>query len=88
MIGPRAVLKFESGWGQIQEGPILRGGSPTIEFAPNPLTACLRNWRGVEVWDIETFVRFHPRAEIMHGSVMGRYSDSAERRCGGTLHPL
>jgi hypothetical protein len=48
------------------------GGSIAIEFTPERLTGCRRNWRGAEVWDIEALARFHPRGELVRGSLMER----------------
>jgi hypothetical protein len=48
----------------------VRGGRLAIEFDPTRVGGCRRNWRGAEVWDIEGFVRFHPRGEIVHSSLM------------------
>lgn len=66
----QAVLQFLPDWLQAREGEILRGGNFSIEFAPERLTGCRRNWRGAEVWDIEALVKFHPRGELVHDDVM------------------
>jgi hypothetical protein len=68
----QAVVQFLPDWLQSQQGAILRGGSVAIEFAPERLTGCRRNWRGAEVWDIEALARFHPRGEFVRGSLMER----------------
>jgi uncharacterized protein DUF6209 len=65
-----ALLQFLPDWLQVRQGEILRGDSLAIEFAPERLTGCRRNWRGAEVWDIEALVRFHPRGELVHGDLM------------------
>jgi hypothetical protein len=75
----QAVLQFLPDWMQTRQGEILRGGSLAIEFAPERLTGCRRNWRGAEFWDIEGLVRFHPRGELVHGGLM------AQIRTGGVV---
>jgi len=66
----QAVLQFQPDWLQARQGEILRRGPLAIEFAPERLTGCRRNWRGAEVWDIEALVRFHPRGELVRGGLM------------------
>jgi hypothetical protein len=66
----QAVLQFLPNWLQVRQGKVLRGDSLAVEFAPERLTGCRRNWRGGEVWDIEALVRFHPRGELVHGDLM------------------
>src|SRR5262249_42999077 len=68
----KAVLRFLPNWQQEDEGQISRGDTVAIEFAPERLTSCRQNWRGAEVWDIEAFARFHPRGELLHGSLLDR----------------
>ncbi len=68
---PKAVLRFQPNWLQVQQGALIRGGELEVDFAPDRLTHCRRTWRGAEIWEIEAFVRFHPRGEITHGSVLG-----------------
>jgi hypothetical protein len=72
----KAVLQFLSNWLQAQEGAIRRGESIAIEFAPERLTSCRRNWRGAEVWDIEALAKFHPRGELVRGSLLERIRNS------------
>src|SRR5215208_4914136 len=67
---PNAILQFLSDWREAVKGELLRGGTLGIEFAPERLTGCRRNWRGAEVWDIEALVRFHPRGDLAHGSLL------------------
>jgi len=78
----QAVLQFLPDWMQGLQGEILRGASFAIEFAPERLTGCRRNWRGAEVWDIEALVRFHPRGELIHGSLL------EQTRTGGVVTAL
>ena len=73
--GAEAVVRFGSEWPPVTQGTIVRGGGMAIEYEPNRVSGCRRNWRGAEVWDIEGFVRFHPRGEIVHSSVMEKHLD-------------
>ena len=78
----QAVVQFLPDWRQIGQDEILRGSSFGIEFAPDRLTGCRRNWRGAEVWDIEALVRFHPRGELVHGGLL------EQNRTGGVVTAL
>lgn len=78
----KAVVQFLPDWRQAHQGAIVRGGSIAIEFAPERLTGCRRNWRGAEVWDIEALAKFHPRGELVRGSLMERI------RTGGVVTGL
>src|SRR5260221_9737166 len=69
---PKAVLRFLPDGQQAGEGAILRGESVAIEFAPERLTGCRLTRHGAEVWDIEAFAKFHPRGELLRGSVLDR----------------
>ena len=72
----KAVLRFLPNWQEADEGEISRGDRVAIEFAPERLTGCRRIWRGAEVWDIEALARFHPRAELLRGSLLDRVRTS------------
>ena len=73
----KAVLRFLPNWQQAGEGQISRGNSVAIEFDPERLTGCRRrDWRGAELWDIEALARFHPRGELLHGSLLDRIRTS------------
>ena len=82
VLTPQAVVRFLPDSLQTRQGEIVRGGSFAIEFAPERLTGCRRNWRGAEVWDIEALVKFHPRGELVHGGVMEQI------RTGGVVTAL
>jgi hypothetical protein len=74
----KAVLRFLPNWQQAGEGQISRGNSVAIEFDPERLTGCRRrDWRGADLWDIEALARFHPRGELLHGSLLDRIRTSA-----------
>src|SRR5215471_11901295 len=78
----KAVLRFLPNWQQAEEGEISRRSRVTIEFSPERLTGCRRVWRGAEVWDIEALARFHPRGELLHGSLLDHV------RTGGAVTAL
>jgi len=78
----KAVLRFLSNWQQAGEGEISRGDTISIEFAPERLTGCRETRHGAEVWDIEAFAKFHPRGELLRGSVLDRI------RTGGVVTAL
>jgi uncharacterized protein DUF6209 len=63
-------LQFLPQWRQVQDAEIVRGGSLSVVFDPERLTGCRRNWRGAEVWDIEAIAKFHPRGDLVRGSLM------------------
>jgi len=69
-LASQAVLRFQPGWVQSREGIIDRGGTLTIAYDPERLTGCRRNWRGAEVWEVEAFARFHPRGDLVIGSLI------------------
>lgn len=71
-VGTEAAVRFGSAWPPLTEGAIRRGERLSIEFDPNRVGGCRRNWHGAEVWDIEGFVRVHPRGEVVHASLMER----------------
>jgi len=82
VLAPQTVVQFLPDWLQTRQGEILRGSNFGIEFAPERLTGCRRNWRGAEVWDIEALVKFHPRGELVHGGLMEQI------RTGGVVTAL
>lgn len=65
-----AVLEFFPDWVHAQQGQIERGGRLRIDYAMARLSRCFTTWRGAEIGDITATVRFHPRGEIVQGSVV------------------
>ncbi|WP_437730079.1 DUF6209 family protein [Sorangium sp. So ce1335] len=65
-----AVLQFFPAWQHVQQGEIERGGRLRIEYDMTRLSRCFTPWRGAEIGDITAVVRFHPRGEIVEGSVV------------------
>ena len=68
MIAP--AIRFSKDWRETVEGVVRRDASVAIDFDPSRLPFCRQNWRGAEVWNIDAFVRVHPRGEIVTGSVL------------------
>jgi Family of unknown function (DUF6209) len=65
-----AILRFETGWKQVLEGVITRGGRLTIEYSPNRLPDCRLLSHGALDWHIQGFVRFHPDGGITRGNLL------------------
>jgi uncharacterized protein DUF6209 len=70
----QTVLQFSPDWLQAQNGSILRGGTVTVKFAPERLSACRNSMRGAELWDIEAVAKFHPRGDLVRGSLIQHLS--------------
>jgi len=70
----QAVLEFSPDWLQSQNGTILRGGTDVVKFAPERLSACRNSMRGAELWDIEAVAKFHPRGDLVRGSLIQHLS--------------
>src|SRR5262245_52280475 len=70
----QAVLEFSPDWLQSQNGTILRGATVVVKFAPERLSACRNSMRGAQLWDIEAVARFHPRGDLIRGSLIQRLS--------------
>jgi len=66
----QTTLRFLPGWLESRDGPITRGRNLSIAFDPDRLTGCRRNWRGAEIWEIEGVVKFHPRGDVVRGSLL------------------
>src|SRR5215470_1625051 len=67
---PSATVRFLGDWRETAEGALRRGAPLTIHYDPSRLPYCRQNWRGAEIWNIEAFVRVHPRGEILRGGVL------------------
>ncbi|WP_437335331.1 DUF6209 family protein [Sorangium sp. So ce394] len=65
-----AVLQFFPDWIHAQQGEIERRGALRIEYDMSRLSRCFTTWRGAKIGDIVAYVRFHPRGEIVQGSVV------------------
>ena len=70
----QAVLEFSPDWLQSQNGTILRGGTVVVKFAPERLSVCRNSMHGAELWDIEAVAKFHPRGDLVRGSLIQHLS--------------
>ena len=64
-----ALLAFKQGWSDEQSGTKVRRGRVEIDFDIDRLPGCFGQRHGAQIGDTEVFVRFHPRAEVVHGNV-------------------
>src|SRR5262249_52794746 len=67
---PAAILQFLPDWRAQQQGTIDRGGTLTIEYDKSRLSSGFVPWRGAELGDIIAYCRFHPRGDVVTGSVL------------------
>lgn len=70
-----ATLEFLPGWHERQQGAIDRGGTVTIQYDKSRLSRCFAPWRGTELGDIVAYWRFHPRGDVVSGSVVAPVHD-------------
>jgi hypothetical protein len=67
---PAARLQFLPDWRAQQQGTIDRGGTLTIEYDKSRLSPCFAEWHDAELGDIVAYCRFHPRGDVITGSVV------------------
>ena len=65
-----STIQFFDGWRQAQLGMIERNGQLKVEYDMQRLPHCFTKWRGAEFGDITAYLRFHPRGEILSGSLV------------------
>ena len=65
-----ALLEFFPAWQQRQLNAIERGQGLRIVYDTARLSPCFTKWRGAEFGDIVAYIRFHPRGEIVQGSLV------------------
>jgi hypothetical protein len=75
MPASNTTVQFLGDWRQAQSGAIERGGRLTVDYDMQRLPRCFTKWRGAEFGDIMAYVRFHPRGEIVRGSVVALVRD-------------
>lgn len=75
MTNTSATVQFLGDWRQAQSGAIERGGRLKVEYDMRQLPHCFTQRRGAEFGDITAYVRFHPRGEIVSGSVVAPLHD-------------
>src|SRR5690242_20342652 len=77
-VKSKAVIQFLKDWREFQHGAIQRNGRLKIEYDMHRLPHCFSKWRGAEFGDITAHVRFHPRGEIVGGSVIAPVRDQED----------
>jgi uncharacterized protein DUF6209 len=70
MMATTALLEFFPGWQHRQLNTIERGQALRIAYDRTRLSPCFMTWRGAEFGDIVAYIRFHPRGEIIQGSLV------------------
>jgi hypothetical protein len=70
-----ATIRFLRDWRHDQDGTLERGGRLKIEYDKARLPQCFTTWRGAEFGEIIVYIRFHPRGEIINGSVLAPVRD-------------
>jgi hypothetical protein len=65
-----AMLAFKSGWVDERSGDVVRRGRVEIDYDIYRLPGCFRQRHGAEIGNTDVFVRFYPRGELSHGSVV------------------
>src|SRR5215471_20111699 len=70
-----ATIQFRSDWQQALQGLIERGSRLTLDYDKARLPNSFAQWRGAEFGDIVALCRFHPRGDIVSGSVVAAVRD-------------
>jgi hypothetical protein len=77
-VKSKAVIQFLKDWREFQHGVIERTGRLKVEYDMQRLPHCFTTWRGAEFGDITAYVRFHPRGEIVNGTVVAPVRDQED----------
>ncbi|MDI3466302.1 MAG: hypothetical protein OJF50_005123 [Nitrospira sp.] len=75
MTNPNATIQFLNDWQQAKNGSIERNGRLKIEYDLQRLPHCFTKRHGAEFGEITAYVRFHPRGEVVSGSVVAPVHD-------------
>ena len=75
MAASNATIRFLGDWRQEQHGAIERSGRLAVDYDKGRSPHCFAPWRGAEFGDIVALIRFHPRGEIVSGSVVAALRD-------------
>src|SRR5262245_34414479 len=65
-----STIQFLADWREEQHGVIERGSRLTLDYDKSRLPAAFAQWRGAEFGDIVALCRFHPRGDVVTGSVV------------------
>ena len=75
----KAVIQFLKDWREFQHGVIQRTGQvKSVQYDMQRLPHCFTTWRGAEFGDTTAYVRFHPRGEIVNGTVVAPVRDQED----------
>ena len=66
---PRAELSFRADFSTVQRGPLVPGGTVTLDYALDRLPACRWSRAGYQLWDIEANVKFQPQGILVTRTV-------------------
>jgi hypothetical protein len=77
-VKSKAVIQFLKDWREFQHGMIHRNGRAKVEYDVQRLPHCFTTWRGAEFGDITAYIRFHPRGEVVSGSVITPVRDQED----------
>src|SRR5262245_61202771 len=80
MTTSASTIQFRGDWRQEQHGVIERGSRLTLAYDKARLPGSFAQWRGAELGDILALCRFHPRGEIVSGSVVAPVRDREKDR--------
>ena len=75
MTGSPSTIQFLGDWRHQQHGTIERGSRLTLNYDKTRLLDSFAPWRGAEFGDIVALCRFHPRGDIVSGSVVAPVRD-------------
>jgi Family of unknown function (DUF6209) len=91
MTATGSTIQFLSDWREEQHGVIERGSRLTLDYDKTRLPDSFAQWRGAEFGDIVVLCRFHPRGEVVTGSVVAPVRDGDQAPgmvIGHVPHPL
>lgn len=67
--GPATTLRFGADWSVDASGPVVEGGTLTVEYALERIEGCRNTHNGHPGWDTRAFARFLPGGQIVDASV-------------------
>lgn len=70
-----ATIQFLRDWSDVQQRAIERGGRLRVDYDIQRLSPCFMPWRGAEFGDVIAQIRFHPRQDLVTGSVAAPVHD-------------
>ena len=73
----KATIQFLIDWREFQHGMIERNGRLKVEYDMHRLPHCFTTGHGAGLGDITAYIRFHPRGEVVSGSVIAPVRNQA-----------